>query len=84
MALVTHKVLNTGQPHYLESLMTEYKPTRQRRSEHKRQLSNPVRPFTRASEAVWNNLLEDIRIRADLEYFESKFKSSLFAAVDWM
>jgi hypothetical protein len=35
VALITYKVLNTGQPYYLNSLMAEYQPTRQLRSENK-------------------------------------------------
>jgi hypothetical protein len=92
VALITHKVLNTGQPHYLNSLMTEYKPTRQLRSENKRQLSKPsgltstagLRTFTRASEAVWNKLPEDIRISADFRSFKCKLKTFIFTTVDWM
>jgi hypothetical protein len=92
VALITHKVLNTGQPHYLNILMTEYKPTRQLRSENKRQPSKPsgltstvgLRTFTRASETVWNKLPEDIRISANLRSSKSKLKTFLFAAVDWM
>src|SRR5271163_4893789 len=32
VALITHKVLSTGQPHCLKSLVNEYKPVRQLRS----------------------------------------------------
>ena len=90
VALITHKVLNTGQPHYLNSLMTEYKPTRQLRSENKRQLSKPsgltstagLRTFTQASEAMWNKLPENIRISANLQSFKSSLETFLFVAVN--
>ena len=41
IALITHKVLSTGQPQYLQSLIKEYKPSRQLRSEGQRLLSKP-------------------------------------------
>jgi hypothetical protein len=78
VALITDKVLNAGQTYYFNSIMTESKPTRQLRSENKRQLSKPsgltstagLRTFTRASEAVWNKLSKDIRISANPQSFK--------------
>jgi len=92
IALITHKVLSTSQPQYLHNLMTEYKPARSLRSENKRQLSRPrgltstmgQRTFTRASEAVWNNLPENLRISDNLQYFKSHLKTFLFSTVQCM
>src|ERR1043165_4785658 len=86
VALITHKVLHTNQPQYLNSLITEYKPSRQLRSESKRQLVKPTglltaighRTFTRASEKVWNNLTEDIRLSETIHIFKSRLKTHLF------
>jgi hypothetical protein len=92
VALLTHKVLSTGQPHYLRNLMTEYRPARQLRSENKRQLARPTglvsaigqRTFTRASEQVWNKLPEDLRLSEDVKFFKSKLKTHLFKTTEWM
>ena len=93
VALITHKVLNTGQPEYLKSLVTEYKPSRQLRSENKRQLVKPTglltaighRSFTRASEKVWNKLSEDTRLCDNINCFKRRLKTELFKtdAVCW-
>ena len=61
IALLTHKILSTGQPVYLHSLIYEYKPARPLISEGQRLLSRPSglrsalagRSFTRASEGVY-------------------------------
>src|SRR2546426_5920036 len=42
VALVTHKVLSTGQTPYLHNIINAYKPTRPLRSDDKRQLSRPT------------------------------------------
>jgi hypothetical protein len=92
VALITHKVLGTGQPQYLNSLITEYKPSRQLRSENKRQLSKPSgllsaignRAFTRAAENVWNKLPEHIRLSDNIKCFKCKLKTHLFKAIVWM
>jgi len=81
VALVTHKVLSTGQPPYLHNLINAYKPSRPLRSDDKRQLSRPTgllsamgdRTFTRASASVWNRLPEDVRISDNLKCFKSRF-----------
>lgn len=86
VALITHKVLATGQPHYLSQLVHEYKPTRQLRSESQRRLSIPTglltahggRTFTRAGAEVWNKLPEHIRIELNLRSFKSKLKTHHF------
>ena len=75
VALVTHKVLSTRQPHYLHSLVTEYNPARHLRSQGQRLLARPSgltsamtsRSFTRAAEAVWNSLSETVR-KVDSDY----------------
>jgi len=41
VALITHKVLSTAQPQYLERLVKEYKPTRNLRSDGQRLLAKP-------------------------------------------
>ena len=90
VALITHKVLSTGQPLYLRNLVTEYKPTRQLRSEGQRLLAKPSGPtsalgrraFTCASETVWNKLPEDVRKTDELTIFKSKLKTHLFRRTD--
>jgi len=88
VALVTHKVLATSQPHYLSKLVTAYKPTRGgMRSEAQRRLAIPTglkssfggRTFTRASESVWNDLPENIRTISTLGTFKSKLKTHYFS-----
>ena len=86
VALITHKVLQTNQPPYLKNLISEYGPSRRLRSDNKRQLVKPSglltvmgsRSFTRASERVWNNLTEDIRLSDSINSFKSKLKTHLF------
>ena len=88
VALITHKVLSTGQPRYLNSLVSEYKPSRHLRSECKRQLSRPTglvsatgqRTFTRAAVDVWNKLPEDLRLSQNLHQFKSRLKTYFFNA----
>ena len=92
VALVTHKILSTGQPVYLRSLIDEYKPTRQLRSEGQRLLVKPrglqstlgSRSFTRASEAVWNTLPDSIRKTEDIKTFKKHLKTYMFSCVNWV
>ena len=92
VALITHKVLSTGQPHYLKSLVNEYKPVRQLRSEGQRLLSKPTgllsslasRSFTRASETVWNSLPELLRKTENTHCFKKQLKTHLFKTVNWI
>ena len=89
VALITHKVLNTGQPEYLNSIVKEYKPQRQLRSQSQRLLSKPSglstalasRSFTRASETVWNSLPESVRKIDNTQCFKKKLKTFLFSQV---
>ncbi len=87
VALVTHKVLETGQPGYLADLVSEYKPgVRGLRSATQRRLTIPTglkstagqRTFTSASEAVWNKLPQDVRSAKPLVSFKSKLKTHFF------
>ena len=86
VALITYKVLNSGQPHYLHSLMKEYKPARQLRSEGQRLLAKPCgltsalasRSFTCSTETVWNSLPEVVRKTEHLQTFKKKLKHHLF------
>jgi hypothetical protein len=86
VALITHKVLSTGQPQYLRSLVKEYHPTRQLRSEGQRLLAKPSgltsalasHSFTRASETVWNKLPESVRKIEDSVSFKKRLKTHLF------
>ena len=92
VALITHKVLKTGQPQYLNSLVKEHKPTRQLRSEGQRLLTKPCgllsalasRSFTRASESVWNSLPELVRKTDSLSTFKKLLKTHLFSCASWM
>ena len=92
VALLTHKISSTGQPVYLRSLMNEYKPTRQLRSEGQRLLARPSgmrsamadRSYTRTSEGVWNKLPDSIRKIDNIICFKKKLKTHLFSCVDWM
>ena len=80
MALITHKVLSTDQPQYLRSLVKEYIPPRQLRSEGQRLLSKPSglasalasRCFTRATETVWNSLPDVLRKTDHVVNFKKK------------
>jgi hypothetical protein len=86
VALITYKVLITGQPAYLRNLVTEHKPTRHLRSENQRLLAKPTgltsalgsRAFTRSSETVWNSLPEPVRKSESIKMFKSKLKTWLF------
>ena len=87
VALVTHKVLSTGQPPYLAELVSTYKPGRQGlRSATKHQLTIPTglgtragqRTFTRAAEYVWKQLPLPIKSAKCLFTFKSKLKTFLF------
>jgi len=92
VALITHKVLSTREPHYLHSLTnnTKYNPARQLRSEGQRLLARPSgltsalasRSFTRAIEAVWNSLSETVR-KLDCLWFQKLLKTFLFSRVNW-
>ena len=90
IALITHKVLSTGQPQYLQSLIKEYKPSRQLRSEGQRLLSKPIglisilasRSFTRSSETVWNSLPELVRKTESVVVFKKNLKTPLFAKIN--
>jgi hypothetical protein len=92
VALITHKVLSTDQPQYLRSLVKEYVPTRQLRSEGQRLLAKPSgltsaiasRCFTRATETVWNSLPDVIRKAENLGTFKKKLKTHLFTCADWV
>ena len=84
VALVTHKVLATGQPPYLADLVSEYKPAKPGlRSATQRRLTIPTglkstagqQTFTSASEAVWNRLPEDIRSARTLILFKPRVKT---------
>ena len=89
VALITHKVLSTSEPRYLNNLITEYQPSRHLRSENKRHLSKPTgllsaaghRTYTRASEEVWKDLPNDIRMSDNLKYFKSRLKTYFFSTV---
>ena len=89
VALVTHKVLATGQPPYLANLVSEYKPANHGlRSATQRRLIIPTglksaagqRTFTSASEAVWNRLAQELRTDHSLSSFKSGLKTYLFRA----
>ena len=86
VALITHKVLSTRQPQYLNSLISEYRPTRQLRSGGKRQLTQPTgllstigqRTYTRTAETTWNQLPENLRLNDSIFSFKSRLKTCLF------
>ena len=87
VALVTHKVLSTGQPPYLAELVSTYKPGRQGlRSATKHQLTIPTglgtragqRTFTSAAEYIWKKLPLPIKSAKCLFTFKSKLKTFLF------
>lgn len=92
VALLTHKILSTGQPAYLHSLIDEYKPTRHLRSEGQRLLARPRglqsalagRCFTRASERIWNSLPDSLRKTETTICFKKKLKTHLFGSVNWL
>ena len=91
VALLTHKILSTGQPAYLHCLINEYNPTRLLRSQGQRLLAKPRglrstlagRSFTRASEEVWNKLPDNIRKTESTVCFKKKLKTHFFSSVPW-
>ena len=87
VALVTHKILATGQPPYLAELVSAYKPGRPGlRSATKCQLTIPTglgttagqRTFTSAAEDVWKHLPLHIKSAKCLTIFKTRLKTELF------
>ena len=68
IATLTHKILSTGTPSYLSSLLSPYKPTRQLRSSSSNLLVQPPSKtkfgslaFHTAAPLIWNGLPADVR-----------------------
>ena len=85
VALMTYKVLATGQPTYLADIVTEYKPSRHLRSSSVRTLAvrrtKTViggRAFSCAAADVWNRLPDNIRTLPTVSSFKSKLKTHYF------
>ena len=85
IATLTHKILSTGTPSYLSSLLSHYKPTRQLRSSSSNLLVQPPSKtkfgslaFHAAAPLIWNGLPADVRSSPSFQTFKKMLKNSLF------
>ena len=81
IATLTHKILSTGTPSYLSSLLSHYKPTRQLRSSSSNLLVQPPSKtkfgslaFHTAAHLIWNGLPADVRFLSDFQDFSRLFR----------
>ena len=84
IATLTHKILSTGTPSYLSSLLNHYKPTRQLRSSSSNLLVQPppklnsaLALFT-AAPLIWNGLPADVRSSPSFQTFKKMLKTHYF------
>jgi fibrillarin-like rRNA methylase len=85
VALITHKVLQEQQPHYLAELAMKYQPSRQLRSSTQCRLAKSTglksklggQAFSTASEEVWNTLPVQLRETTHLQTFKRNLKTHL-------
>ena len=85
IATLTHKILSTGTPSYLSSLLSHYKPTRQLRSSSSNLLVQPPSKtkfgslaFHAAAPLIWNGLPTDVRSSPSFQTFKKNAQKSLF------
>ena len=88
IGLITHNVLNTGQPAYLRSLLTHYQPTRTLRSADQHLLTVPNlktefarRAFSFVSPTTWNDIPLEIRQLSSVNTFKSQLKTHYFSLI---
>ena len=86
LAVITHKVLSTGQPAYLRSLLTFYQPSRSLRSADRQLLALPNlktefgrKAFSYASPFIWNEIPVAIRQLESPNAFKSHLKTFYFS-----
>ena len=85
IATLTHKILSTGTPSYLSSLLSHYKPTRQLRSSSSNLLVQPPSKtkfgslaFHTAAPLIWNGLPADVRSSPSFQTFKKMLKTHYF------
>jgi len=85
IACITYKVLSTGQPTYLSTLLNHYTPlctlrsANQYRLQHTRVSTEFVkRSFSCLAPKIWNNIPLDIRLCSTLPTFKRHLKAYLF------
>ena len=91
MALITFNMRSSEQPSYLHSLLENYTPSRNLRSEGQHLLRIPLRTsaaarrsFCFGAPTVWNSLDSKTREGDSLESFKTRLKTQLFSsAFQW-
>ena len=91
LALITFNVKSSKQPSYLHSLLDNYTPSRNLRSEWQHLLRIPLRrsaaarrSFCFGAPTVWNSLNSKTREADSLESFKTRLKTELFSsAFQW-
>ena len=85
IATLTHKILSTGTPSYLSSLLNHYQPTRQLRSSSSNLLVQPHSKtkfgslaFLTVAPLIWNGLPTDIRSSPSFQTFKKMLKTHYF------
>ena len=85
IATLTHKILSTGTPSYLSSLLNHYQPTRQLRSSSSNLLVQPPSKtkfvslaFHTTAPLIWNSLPSDIRSSPSFQTFKKMLKTYYF------
>ena len=85
VACITYKVLTTGQPTYLSTLLNHYTHLRTLRSANQYRLQHPrvsteftKRSFSYLAPKIWNNIPLDIRLCCTLPTFKRHLKTYLF------
>ena len=85
IATLTHKILTTGKPSYLSSLLNHYQPTRQLRSSGSNLLKQPHSKtkfgslaFHTAASRIWNGLPADVRSSPSIQTFKKALKIYYF------
>ena len=87
IATVTHKILSTGTPSYLSSLLNHYQPTRQLLSSSLNLLAQPPSKtkfgslaFHTAAPLIWNGLPADVRSSPSFQTFKKMLKTYYFCS----
>ena len=88
LASLCYRVVHTGQPNYLASMLTPYEPPRQLRSSATGLLVVPPhridiasRRFSCAAPRIWNTLPLAVRSAPSLRSFKTALKTYLYDAV---
>ena len=85
IATLTYKILSTGTPSYLSSLLKHYQPARQLRSSSSNLLVQPPSKtkfgslaFHTAAPSIWNGLPADVRSSPSFQTFKKMLKTHYF------